>query len=168
MRSTRTRTHAQAHGSTLDAATHQPIWDSDERRTVMREGGGWQQPYQRLSFPESLPQVSNPSRAALRTRPLSLLCPAPLPRPPLLAPLPLVPMPSAGTIHTSAPSATPLALPPPSATHPRPPPPPPSPPPPSPRHLLAVISPPPPPTLPLLSFSSPPAPTHPPAAAACR
>mmetsp|Transcript_30935 Transcript_30935/g.73419 ORF Transcript_30935/g.73419 Transcript_30935/m.73419 type:complete len:512 (+) Transcript_30935:48-1583(+) len=48
----------QAHGSTLDAATHQPIWDSDERRAVMREGGGWEQPYQRLAFPESLPQVS--------------------------------------------------------------------------------------------------------------
>lgn len=48
----------QAHGGALDATSHQPIWDSDERRAVMREAGGWEQPYQRLAFPESLPQVS--------------------------------------------------------------------------------------------------------------
>ena len=81
VRPTRTRAHAQAHGSTLDAATHQPIWDSDERRAAMREGGGWEQPYQRLSFPESLPQVSNPSHAALRAPPLAYLPCPPLPPP---------------------------------------------------------------------------------------
>ena len=45
----------------------------------MREGGGWEQPYQRLSFPESLPQVSCPSHAALRAPPLAFLPCPPLP-----------------------------------------------------------------------------------------
>lgn len=64
------RANAQAHGGALDATSHQPIWDSDERRAVMREAGGWEQPYQRLAFPESLPQV----------RPEHLLaCPQPRP-----------------------------------------------------------------------------------------
>ena len=59
------RAHAQAHGASLDATSHQPIWDSDERRAVMREAGGWEQPYQRLAFPESLPQVRPPFAAHL-------------------------------------------------------------------------------------------------------
>lgn len=47
------------HGAAL-ASSHAPLWDSDERRAAMRQaGGGWEQPYQRLPFPESLPQVSN-------------------------------------------------------------------------------------------------------------
>lgn len=57
-----------------------PIWDSDERRAAMRAGGDWEQQYQRLPFPESLPQASRPSRfSALHRAPLrpsSLRCPS--------------------------------------------------------------------------------------------
>ena len=75
----------------------------------MREGGGWEQPYQRLAFPESLPQASCPSHAALRTRaaPLaSLPCPSLPPAPP----------------RSSTPgSYAPLLLPPPSLSFSNPP-----------------------------------------------